>query len=116
MTVRRAASHIATIIVAVCIALAVPVSQLRLHYVTMTCCCPDPASCHCPHEKPDHSTCPTMKACHKTQHETVVPQAPSFAQRDEVAITTQPRATFVAFAAPVVPQPAPSPDEPYGPS
>jgi hypothetical protein len=116
VTVRRAASHIATLIVAVCVALAVPVSQLRMRYVTVTCCCPDQSHCHCPHEKPDKSKDPGMRPCHKTNHEIAVPSAPSFAPTETLVATVQPRVTRVVFASPVVPQTLPRPEEPYGPS
>jgi hypothetical protein len=116
VTVRRAASHIATMIVAVCIALAMPVSQLRMSYVVVTCCCPDPTNCHCPHEKPDPSKCPGMRPCHRTNHEIVMPSAPSFAPPEALVAAVQPRVTRVVFAAPRVPQSLPRPEEPYGPS
>ena len=116
MTVRRYAAHIATVIVALCVALAMPASQLRTRLVTETCCCPDPSHCHCPPEKPDPKGCPAMKPCHKVQHETVAPEAPSVVEPAVVATAAQPRVTVVAFVQPIVPEPAPSPDEPYGPS
>ena len=68
--------------VAVVVALAVPISQLRTVAVIKSCCCPDPTNCHCPDHKTDPSQHPEMRACHNTQHTVVAPQAPAFAAPD----------------------------------
>lgn len=46
--VRRAAVWLSTVGVALIVALAMPVSQLRTMSVVKACCCPDPSNCHCP--------------------------------------------------------------------
>jgi hypothetical protein len=76
--IRRAATSIATFMVAICVALAVPVSQVRLVMTVSTCCCPDPSHCHCPPEKPERPAIPTMKTCHHRSHDVVSPSAPLF--------------------------------------
>lgn len=78
MFVRRLAHAAATIVVAMLVALTVPVSQLSTVSVVETCCCPDPDDCHCPHEKPDHGTQSTMKACHRQLQLSVAPTLPGF--------------------------------------
>ena len=57
-----------------------------------------------------------MRACHKTQHVTVAPQAPTFvAVMTELAAIARP-ATRTVFLAPTMPPPAAWADEVYGPS
>ena len=107
---------IVRIVVAIAVALSVPTSQLRTISIVTTCCCPDPTKCHCPDHKADHSKVPSIRACHKSSHETVSPQLPSFSP-PEVAIAIAPPAVAPAvLAAPRVPHAPPVPDEPYGPS
>ncbi|MEO8552157.1 MAG: hypothetical protein ABI678_19400, partial [Kofleriaceae bacterium] len=65
MKIRRIATAAATVWVAIVVALALPVSQLRtVTTVNEKCCCPDPASCHCPPHSKDAPGCPQMKTCH----------------------------------------------------
>ena len=66
MRIRKLTHAAATVVVALIVALAVPVSQLRTISVVTECCCPDPAKCHCPDHKPDHSKLPSIRACHKS--------------------------------------------------
>lgn len=116
MAVRRAVAAAATAVVAVVLALAVPVSQLRTFRIVTTCCCPNPAHCHCPPDKPDHSSVPEMRTCHKSSVELVSPQAPGFTPAEVALAAAAPRVAIVRIAAPAAPGPAPAPDEPYGPS
>lgn len=116
MRLRRATTAIATIFVAIVVALAVPVSQLRTISIVTTCCCPDPAKCHCPDHKPDHSGNPSIRACHKSSHETVAPQLPSFSPPEVAIAIPAPRVAPSMIAAATLPPEAPAPDEPYGPS
>jgi hypothetical protein len=116
VTIRRCATAIATAWVAICVALAVPVSQLRLRTVIIECCCPDPAHCHCPDQQPGSTGGPSMGACHKTQHELVSPEAPAFAAP---MIPMSPPQVALAYAEPPAlasPSSSPDPAPPYGPS
>jgi hypothetical protein len=113
---RRALSIAPTLIVAIVVALAVPVSQLRTGSTVVTCCCPDPTHCHCPDHKPDHNRTPSIRACHKTQHTSVAPQAPAFVTA-MIAIASNARpAMQTAFREPSMPRPDAWADELYGPS
>lgn len=76
--VRRLLTTISTFVVAIVLALTVPVSQLQTVSNTKSCCCPDPERCHCPDHLPGTSTQPSMRACHQTSHATVAPQLPAF--------------------------------------
>ncbi len=116
MRLRRAATACATFFVAIVVALAVPVSQLRTISIVTTCCCPDPAKCHCPDHKGDPSQVPSIRACHKSRHEVVAPQLPSFAPPEVALALAPPRVAPAVIAAPAFPHPAPPDDEPYGPS
>jgi hypothetical protein len=113
--VRRAAARISTIVVAIIVALAVPVSQLRTVMIVKACCCPDPTNCHCPDHKTDPSSHPSLRECHNTERAIVAPEAPSFAA-PAIAID----APVVAIAAPPhaipAPHPAPPPTRPDAPS
>ena len=55
-------------LVAILLAIAVPVSQLSFAIVEHRCCCPDPDECHCPDDKQhDDTGQSSIKQCHKTQ-------------------------------------------------
>lgn len=104
------------ILIALAVALTVPTSQLRTVSVVVTCCCPDPAKCHCPDHKPDHNGVPAMRACHKSSHESISPQLPSFSPPQVAVALPAPRVAPAVIHAPELPPEAPAPDEPYGPS
>jgi hypothetical protein len=94
--IRRAAASFATFVVAICVALAVPVSQVRLVTTIASCCCPDPSHCHCPAEKPSRPETPAMKTCHHRSQEIVSPSAPLFVHATEHATDRAPRVIEVA--------------------
>lgn len=108
MKIRRIATAAATVWVAIVVALALPVSQLRtVTTIAEKCCCPDPANCHCPPHGKDAPGCPQMKSCHRVEHDVVAPQLPAFAA-PAVAIAPAPVA-IVAIAAPLLAAPHASP-------
>lgn len=74
----RIAAAVTTWFVAIAVALAVPVSQLRTVTVIETCCCPDPAHCNCPDREPEAEGQPTVKACHQERHVVAAGAAVSF--------------------------------------
>ena len=104
-----------TIMVAVIVMLALPVSQLRLFTVQHECCCPDPDNCHCPTDK-DAPTDTSMKACHSSTEIIASAAAPMFVAQPfaEVVRPTTP----VATAEIQLPEPHAPPmlDRPRGPS
>lgn len=115
MKIRRAIAIVATYVVAVLVALAVPVTQLRtVETVTERCCCPDPDNCHCPPVK--SGTQPQMRNCHRISHDVVAPVLPAF-DPPSVAIAQPQR---VVIATPVIaraePHPAPAGRRPDAPS
>ena len=116
MTVRRLTPIVAAI-VAVFVALAVPFTQLRTVATQISCCCPDPSDCHCPHEKtaPDAGG-PTLRACHRTTHELAAPDSPTFAVAAMTIVATPVRVAVVAHAAPQSPHATPDPTRPSAPS
>jgi hypothetical protein len=101
--------------VAIVVALAVPVSQLRVISIIRTCCCPVASDCHCPGSKAP-SGHPSMQACHNSEHVAVAPQLPSF-DAPVVAIAAVP-AIAIRVTAPAlsVPHAAPPPIRPDAPS
>ena len=114
--IRRAATAVTTLIVAFVVALAVPVSQLRLVTTIAECCCPDPSNCHCPHQQADHSTRPSVRPCHRTSHDVVSPQAPAFTA-PAVVVADELRPTLrVATELATTPRAAPEPARPDAPS
>jgi len=104
-----------TTLVALVVAFAVPVSQLRTVLVTHECCCPDPEDCHCPKEKPDAPAQPTMKACHSTTQVVVSPEAPSIETPEVVVPAPAVIATTTSFSLPA-PHESPAPARPAAPS
>lgn len=116
MIVRRAVARISTVVVAILVALAVPVSQLRTVSIVKTCCCPDPSNCHCPDHKADSPQQSSMRACHNSEHAIVAPELPVF-PAPVIAIAQAP-AVVVAVVAPMLaaPHAAPPPTRPDAPS
>ncbi|HEX3763796.1 MAG TPA: hypothetical protein VHW23_34105 [Kofleriaceae bacterium] len=118
MRVRRIAAQVTTVLVAILVALAVPVSQLRTVWIAKVCCCPDPDHCHCPDvgQKADPSSEPSMRPCHNTQQVMVAPQLPAFrapAVAVAIAVTSVTGAAEHSIPAP---HPAPPPVRPDAPS
>ena len=116
MLIRRIAARISTVVVAILVALAVPVSQLHTVAIIKACCCPDPTNCHCPDHKPDSSPQPAMRACHNTERAIVAPQLPAFAA--PVIAAAEVPAAVAAAPAHAIPAPhaAPPPIRPDAPS
>ncbi len=116
MQIRRAATWISTVVVAIVVALAMPVSQLRTIAIIKSCCCPDPSHCHCPDHKADSSPQPSMRACHNTERTIVAPQLPACAE-PVVTVAMAPAVVIIAHDRPVpAPHQAPPPICPAAPS
>jgi hypothetical protein len=116
VTVRQFAVTVASALVAIGVALAVPVSQLQIRTVVTTCCCPDPSHCHCPDHKGTPDGGSSMRACHKTQHELVSAGAPSFAAPAVAIIDLPEHGAHVATPLVSSPPKTPPVPEPTGPS
>src|SRR5688500_8755720 len=86
-----AMTAMATAVVAFIVAIALPISQLRLVMVVTECCCPDPAHCECPDHKPSDSG-PTVLPCHKTVDTHASAPAPSAAPVAMITELAPPRA------------------------
>ena len=112
----RAASALATLVVAVAVMLALPVAQLRLVSVEKSCCCPDPDRCHCPTHDDGKSTQPSMRACHSTQHVSVTPQLPAFQAPALIATGAARVAAVVSTELLATPHAPPVPHRPSAPS
>jgi hypothetical protein len=112
----RAWTALSTVVVALVLALTIPVSQLRTVNVQQSCCCPDPAKCHCPDHDDKKPTQPQLRACHQTTHITVAPTLPAFAA-PAIAVAPAPPVQVVAAVHPTLaPHAAPSPARPDAPS
>jgi hypothetical protein len=108
--------RVSTIVVAIAVALSVPVSQLRTITVIKSCCCPDPTNCHCPDDSKDTSSQPSMRACHNTERAIMAPQLPAFTP-PVIAVAAVPAIAVIAAAPPLPdPHPAPPPIRPDAPS
>jgi hypothetical protein len=105
-----------SMIVAVIVMIAVPVSQLRTISVQTECCCPDGVKCHCS----DHKDVPTgqasIKECHKKTNILASPSSPDIAK--PVAIAAAPSSErILALEFPLTsPHGPPNPARPPGPS
>jgi hypothetical protein len=113
---RRLITAASTFVVAIVLALCVPISQLHTVAVQTECCCPDPDNCKCPDHKPDDGTQPMMRACHKTQHEFVAPVLPAFVAPVIARATPVEPIALAPAPALAVPHPAPAPHRPDAPS
>ena len=116
MQLRRAALATATLVVAVLVALAVPVSQLRTFSLVTTCCCPDPADCHCPPAPHDDGRHATMKRCHNTLQDIVASATPSVVPPTLAAVPAPLRVAAVLPAPMAQPHAPPAPARPDAPS
>jgi len=112
--VRRAAIWASTVLVALVVALALPVSQLRTAAVVTSCCCPDPDNCHCPDHETDHGG-PTIKQCHKSADTFESAAAPSVALVERVVLVPARAARLLHHSLPA-PHASPILERPRGPS
>ena len=116
MVLRRAFAWVSTVAVAIVVALALPVSQLRTVAIIKACCCPDPSRCHCPDHQPEPSGQPTMRACHNTERAIHGAQLPAF-EAPAIAVAPAPVAAVIVPPARLpAPHPAPHPARPDAPS
>jgi hypothetical protein len=113
--VRRAATWISTVLVAIVVAFTVPVSQLRTVAVITTCCCPDPDNCHCPDHRTEHGSQPTMQQCHKSADSFESVTAPTVAIVARVELVPVRAAIALHHALPA-PHASPILERPRGPS
>ncbi|CAN5409516.1 hypothetical protein BH11MYX1_BH11MYX1_19040 [soil metagenome] len=107
----------ATMLVALVVALAVPVSQLTTaQTVFEKCCCPDPAHCKCPSHEPATTRNPQLVDCHKTSHEVAAPQLPAFAQPVLAFVVPSVQRAALVPAPYAAAHPAPDPRRPDAPA
>ncbi len=105
-----------TFLVALVLAVGVPVSQLRTVRIERTCCCPDPAKCHCPDHDGTKPTQPELRACHQTTHAHVAPTLPAFAAPSVTPVMAVVVTLAPAAFAHSAPRAAPPPTRPDAPS
>jgi hypothetical protein len=118
VSLRRARTLVraaAVALVAGLLALAVPVSRLVTITVVRTCCCPDPASCHCPDHDPPGDGHAELRACHREQHASVSADPPAFAIAIALPEIPSGRAFEATFSLPA-PHDEPAPPRPAAPS
>jgi hypothetical protein len=104
--------------VAIVVALAVPISQLPTVLILKSCCCPDPDDCHCPDHPahPDDDSQPAMRACHNTQRAVVASQLPAFDSPAVAVVSVRPIVAVAANRTLPAPHQAPPPARPDAPS
>ena len=113
---QRPLTAIWTLVVAIAVALALPVSQLRVVAVEHACCCPDPERCKCPDHGPDTSTTTTMRPCHGTTTVHVTSQPPAFMPPVLAVVATPVLVASVPTHALATPRAEPPPPRPDAPS
>jgi hypothetical protein len=111
----RGAGSIA-IAIAIVLSVVVPASQLRTMSRVTTCCCPDPAKCHCPDHRPDHSKRPMLRGCHREAHEYVSTDGPPAVAVAHVIAAPIAAGWPIAPPDPTRPRDAPLPARPDAPS
>jgi len=113
---RRVVTALSTFVVALLLVFAVPAAQLRTITVTKSCCCPDPAHCHCPDHHGSKSSQSELKACHQSSNAIVAPTLPAFAV-PETAVAIARSVTPVSIHPWLLdPHRAPAPARPDAPS
>jgi hypothetical protein len=113
---RRIATAASTIVVAIVLAVFVPVAQLRTVAEAPPCCCPSPKQCKCPDHKSGDSGPPTMRACKQTPDAVVQAQLSVFVP-PSIAIAIAPAILVSeAHVALADPHPEPAPRRPDAPS
>lgn len=116
VSLAKVVSAASTLVVAIVLAISVPVSQLRTIAHETECCCPDPDQCKCPDHNPDKGFQSKMRACHKTTQSFVAPVLPAFVP-PQIALVVRPEPVAITpvFSLPV-PHPSPPPRRPDAPS
>lgn len=109
-------SALYSLTIAVIVMFALPISQLRTVSITVECCCPDPAKCHCPDHEPDHGAQPTIKACHKSSQSFEAPSTSPVVLAAIETLVTPPRVIGTIDHALANPHLPPSLPAPRGPS
>ncbi len=115
MSLRRALTAASTIVVAVVLALCVPLAGLQTARVVPDCCCPDPDKCKCPDHQPMPEQ-PSMRACHKNVPDAVENQLTAFVPPNLPSASEPTRVVSLAPYALTSPHPAPAPRRPDAPS
>ncbi|HEY0251519.1 MAG TPA: hypothetical protein VGC41_08330 [Kofleriaceae bacterium] len=116
MKIRRVMTLAAAYAVALVVALAVPITQLRtVETVSERCCCPDPSNCHCPHQKAGSQT-PQLRTCHRASHDILAPELPAFGAPEIAFVAPQVTVLSVPVIAHAEPHPAPAGRRPDAPS
>jgi hypothetical protein len=105
-----------TTILAIVVAVIVPVSSLKLVGTVATCCCPDPSDCHCPHDKQPSDQSPAMRTCHRVDTTFVTPDLPGFEPAHHEPATAPARVVASVSFAIDPPHAAPSLERPAAPS
>lgn len=108
-------ARLASIALAVLVAVALPLGNLRTERVEIHCCCPSIERCKCP----DHDTppaAPTMQACHRTLDTFSTPAIAAFVPPHRAATTVAQVVTVVAHAPLPIPHAPPTPRRPDAPS
>lgn len=112
----RLVTAAATIIVAIVLAIFVPVAQLQTIADQPSCCCPDPHKCKCPEHKPADPMNTTMRACHQDAPAIEQAQLPAFVAPELASVDAPARALVLAPSPLPVPHAAPAPRRPDAPS
>lgn len=113
---RRIATAASTIVVAIVLAVFVPVAQLQLVAEAPPCCCPNPKACKCPDHHNGESGQSSMRACKQVPDAVLQAQLPVFVE-PAVEIDLAPaRIVAEPQVALADPHPAPTPPRPDAPS
>jgi hypothetical protein len=104
------------VVVAIVVALVMPLSQLRTVSVVVSCCCPDSTRCHCPDHKAGAVGPSSMRPCHRTVDTYVAQHLPAFAPPLEFSEGEAPQIVNVEPSKLAAPHPSPTLDRPAAPS
>jgi hypothetical protein len=102
-----------TLIVAIALAVLVPVAQLKTFVEKEPCCCPNPKTCKCAHDGPMHTT---MKTCHQKPPAAAAPTLSAFVTPELAEVDVPALVGAPVIASLPDPHPAPAPHRPDAPS
>lgn len=113
---QRVVRALYSIMVAVIVLIALPVSQLRTVSVFVECCCPDPTRCHCPEPGKPVPGQPTMSDCHKSGQIIAISAAAELQAPPLQVVPSPPRRALTVVFPVRLPHEPPSPARPPAPS
>jgi hypothetical protein len=115
--VRRIVAAATTAVMAVMMTIALPIAQIpSAKVVAAACCCPNPATCHCPDHERHTRGDPSVRPCGQPPELTIVAALAPFVAPSVTIMMPPLLAQSAPIVAPRAPHPAPPASPPAAPS